>query len=371
MSYYIGLMSGTSMDAVDAALVEIDTAELKFISSVSLPYPHELQQELRAAIRPDTRLSLHEIGSLDAWVAEFFASACKAVLKQAGISPEKIDAIGSHGQTLRHSPDSSPPYTIQIGNGAIIAAHTEIDTVSDFRTLDVALGGQGAPLVPAFHEWLFRTNEEDRLVLNIGGIANISYLPKDSKQEITGFDTGPGNCLMDEWCQQHQNQPYDEGGAWAATGTCRYDLLEMLLADPFFKQPAPKSTGREKFNLDWLAKVLKQKAFHNVSNADVQMTLLMLTAQTVSDHITEYAPHAEKTFVCGGGAMNSKLMEQLKIALPRSQVTSTLALGLEPRQIEACAFAWFAYCRKRKQAIKLTTGLRRTSSIIGALHVAP
>ena len=371
MSYYIGLMSGTSMDAVDAALVEITDDRLTLLSSISFPYPKNLQQELRAAIKPNAKLSLHEFGSLDAKVAETFALACTSLLKRSKRSPQEISAIGSHGQTLRHSPDSSPPYTIQIGNGAIIAAHTEIDTVSDFRTLDVARGGQGAPLVPAFHEWLFRTNEEDRLVLNIGGIANITYLPKDSKQEITGFDTGPGNCLMDEWCQQHQNQPYDEGGAWAATGTCRYHLLEMLLADPFFKQPPPKSTGRETFNLDWLAKLLKQKAFDGLSNADVQLTLLMLTAQTVADHITEYAPHVEKTFVCGGGALNSKLMEQLKIALPHSQVTSTLAVGLEPQQVEACAFAWFAYCRKRKQAIKLTTGLRRTSSIIGALHAAP
>ncbi|MGR8950547.1 MAG: anhydro-N-acetylmuramic acid kinase, partial [Gammaproteobacteria bacterium] len=252
MSLYVGLMSGTSMDGIDAALVDIRDCELSTIASLSVSYPNSLQKKLFAAIAPDAKFSLHDYATLDVEVGQAFASACNELLDDAGRRASDVVAIGSHGQTLQHSPRTSPAYTIQIGDGATIAAQTKIDVVNNFRNIDVATGGQGAPLVPAFHEWMFRDDTLERVVLNIGGIANVTLLPKDSRKALVGFDTGPGNCLMDAWIMQCRGKPYDDAGQWAASGHCSETLLEALRRDEYFSASIPKSTGREQFNVVWV-----------------------------------------------------------------------------------------------------------------------
>lgn len=371
MNLYIGLISGTSMDGVDAALVDIGEETLNVIASLTFPYPERLRNKLMQAICPDYVASLHEIATLNIEVGEAFAAATTELLRNASADDTLVHAIGSHGQTLRHSPDSSPPYTVQIGDGATIAALTKINTVCDFRGLDIANGGQGAPLVPAFHEWLFRTKEQTRVVLNIGGIANITVLPKDSNEPLIGFDTGPGNCLMDEWCHENLGTSYDENGDWAKTGRLSELLLEQLAADAYFAQPIPKSTGREYFNLDWLRANLNRIANLNLSNADIQTTLLALTTSTIAEQINQCCSDAEQILICGGGVFNDTLVATLKNALGEKRVNSTSDYGVDPAMIEAIAFAWLAQCRLQETPVRLTTNGRSSTLVLGAMYIAP
>ena len=334
---YIGLMSGTSMDGVDAALVAFGDHSLDVVATHQHDYPGPLRHALVAARSlPDLRHS-EQVPDLHRLVGECFRDAALELLAAAGVDAAAVRAIGSHGQTLRHAPDAAEPYSLQIGDPDIIAAGTGVATIADFRRADIELGGQGAPLAPAFHEWLFRRAGATRIVLNIGGIANITVLFGDDRPTI-GFDTGPGNTLLDAWISEQGIAAFDAGGDWSAAGDVIDELLRNLLADPFFRAPAPKSTGFEVFNLDWLTPALTD----DYDATDIQTTLCQLTAQTIADAICSAAPDADSVLVCGGGVHNSDLMARLGTALHGMDVRPTAAAGLDPDWVEAAAFAWLA-----------------------------
>ena len=334
---FVGLMSGTSMDGIDAALVQFDGTTLDILHTARHLYPGPLREQLLLA-RSDAALkSPADVPELHRQVGKAFCDAAIEVLDGAGVTADSVDAIGSHGQTLRHAPDARPPYSLQIGDPEIIATGTGITTIADFRRADIELGGQGAPLAPAFHEWLFRRNEVTRVVLNIGGIANITVLHEDDRP-TTGFDTGPGNTLLDAWIRKQGLAAYDADGDWGASGNVIDELLATLLADPYFAAPAPKSTGFEYFNLDWLAPALRD----SYDATDIQATLCQLTAQSIADAVHSAAPDAADVLVCGGGIHNSDLMRRLAAALPGTTVESTASAGLDPDWVEAAAFAWLA-----------------------------
>lgn len=348
-NYYIGLMSGTSADAIDAVIVEI-SASIKLIGhhSQTLP-PH-----LRKAIHQLTAAGANEIeqaSRLDQQLGDLFAQSVTALLDLVGISPHEVKAIGSHGQTIRHCPTTTHQrgFSLQIGDPNIIAHHTGITTVADFRRRDIAAGGQGAPLVPAFHRAVFYSEQNNRAIINIGGIANITWLPREGS--TLGFDTGPGNTLMDAWIGKHLGQSYDRDGAWAASGKVHSDLLTTLLGDSFFRQNHPKSTGREAFNLLWLEQALLQQQ-GSITPADVQATLLALTAKTLADSIVRLTKEENAdVFICGGGAYNTHLMATLAHQLPHCRTTTTQELGVAPEHVEAMAFAWLA-----QQTLKRANG---------------
>ena len=333
--YYIGLMSGTSMDAIDAALVELNDAQCQLIDHHSHPIPESLKQSLLSLIEPGND-ELARMMNCDVELGKLFAEATKELLKKSNTTASQVQAIGSHGQTLRHYPDKAT--TLQIADANIIAQLTGITTIADFRRRDMAAGGQGAPLVPAFHKVIFSDYENDQVILNIGGIANITLLPKD--KSISGYDTGPGNCLMDEIALQHLKLPYDRDGEWGASGHVHPGLLERMLNDPYFTRAAPKSTGREYFNQGWLDKILK--SFPNLAAQDIQASLCELTAQTISDAIINSLPTAKRVLICGGGAHNSALMQRLDELLIEQQVDSTAKEDIDPDWVEAMAFAWLA-----------------------------
>jgi anhydro-N-acetylmuramic acid kinase len=285
---------------------------------------------------------IERLGELDMALGELFAAAANALIKKAGLDTKDIRAIGCHGQTLRHRPRAAHPFTLQIGNPSVIAERTGITTVADFRARDMAAGGQGAPMVPVFHHQMFHSSRYNRAIVNIGGIANVTSLPAEASQPVTGFDTGPGNTLLDQWIHRHHARAHDEAGQWAASGRAARELLEMLLADPYFSSPPPKSTGREHFNLEWLQAQLK-KMPAPPSADDVQATLLQLTAQSIARAIREFLPQTTEAYVCGGGAHNRALMAALAQNLPGMTVTTTDKLGLPPDWVEAAAFAWLAH----------------------------
>ena len=334
---FIGLMSGTSADGIDAALVSFeDEKHYKIIEKSDTPFDKKLQQSI-IAFNESGDNELDRMGALDVKLGNAFADSVKALLKKAGLKNTDISAIGSHGQTIRHSPNSTDSFTLQIGDPNIIASKTGIKTVADFRRKDLALGGQGAPLAPAFHQAIFRNTQQNRIILNIGGIANITYLPKDQTQKVVGFDTGPGNSLMNAWAQIHLNKAYDENGTWAKSGTVLIDLLNTLLNDPYFKKASPKSTGREYFHLNWLKKHLTG----NEKPADVQQTLLQLTVKSILIGANSLC-EAGEIIVCGGGAHNETLMQTLgALASPFSVLTSDKQ-GVDPDSLEAILFAWLA-----------------------------
>jgi anhydro-N-acetylmuramic acid kinase len=360
---YIGLMSGTSMDGIDAAIVRFGNTGMDLLATRSMPYPARLREQLLAARQDAGLRTAAEVPELDRAVGECFRDAARAVLAAAGVDAARIAAIGSHGQTLRHEPGREDPFTLQIGDPEVIVDGTGITTVADFRTADIALGGQGAPLAPAFHEWLFRRPGRTRVILNIGGIANITLLPGDGAA-TTGFDTGPGNTLMDAWIRRHKAEPCDSDGAWAASGTVNHDLLARLLADPYFHAPAPKSTGFEYFNLDWLDGM----GAAPLDPADAQATLCELTARTIADAV---ASVAEEVLVCGGGVHNAELMRRLRAALGGIPVQSTAVAGLDPDWVEAAAFAWLAMRTLAGLPGNLpsVTGASR-ESVLGVVHRA-
>jgi anhydro-N-acetylmuramic acid kinase len=334
--YYIGLMSGTSIDAIDAALVELNSNQCKLIGHHSQPIPAELKESLLSLIEPGND-ELARMMECDVELGKLFAEAANELIKKSNLSAKQIMAIGSHGQTLRHYPDKAT--TLQIGDANIIAQLTGITTVADFRRRDMASGGQGAPLVPAFHNVMFSDYGHDQVIVNIGGIANITLLPADNKI-ISGYDTGPGNCLMDELALENLKLPYDRDGEWGASGHVHPGLLERMLNDLYFAKPTPKSTGREYFNKSWLDEILK--SFPNLAAQDIQATLRELTAQTISDAINSSMPTVKRVLVCGGGVHNSALMKRLDELLVEQQVDSTAIEDIDPEWIEAMAFAWLA-----------------------------
>lgn len=341
---YIGIMSGTSMDGVDTVLVEIEENSIRLMGENSFPMGEDLKQAL-LDICLGQSTNLQAVGELDHRLGHLFADAVLALLEKTSISPNSVTAIGSHGQTVFHSPETQYAFTMQLGDANIIAAKTHITTIADFRRKDIALGGQGAPLVPAFHQQLFSSLDTTRVILNIGGIANITVLTPN--QPVTGYDTGPGNMLMDAWIHQHNGSQYDANAKWAKTGTVNKILLERLLDEPYFKQSAPKSTGRELFNLPWLKQKLSGL---EIPAEDVQATLAEFTAVTITNDIITYQ-HNEKSelstkqelLVCGGGAHNPLLMARLAARLPEWQVMTTTERGVDSDNMEAMAFAWLAY----------------------------
>jgi anhydro-N-acetylmuramic acid kinase len=338
---YLGLMSGTSMDGVDAALCELRNRRfLRVVGSHAQPYPMALRDELLNLQRTQPAITLETFARLDHAVGATFADAALTLLREVGLTPGEIRAIGSHGQTVFHDP-AGVRSSLQLGDPSLIAATTGITTVADFRRADVARGGQGAPLVPAFHHSVFASDWEARAVVNIGGIANLTALPGADARAVRGFDTGPGNGLMDEWIMQsQQRQPMDRDGRWAASGTLHDGLLQALQGDPYFAQQPPKSTGREYFNVEWMRKRCPQLG--ELSAADVQRTLCELTASTIATAVQKHASSTGSLYVCGGGAANTFLMRRLKELLPKVSVSDTGKLGLAPNLVEPAAFAWLA-----------------------------
>ena len=365
--YYIGLMSGTSADAVDLVVVDFTDDKTTLIGSHSLSLSPDIRAQIHALSTPNDN-EIDRLGELDQQLGKLFAESITQILHKYQLSPQQMIATGSHGQTIRHRPPGSlqHPFTLQIGDPNVITELTGITTVADFRRRDMAAGGQGAPLVPAFHQAIFHSNSTDRIVVNIGGMANITWLPSSGK--TLGFDTGPGNVLMDAWIFQHLGKAYDENGDWAASGQVDQDLLARLLSHAYFNQPAPKSTGREAFNLKWLTNEL---ASTPVSAADVQATLLALTAHTIANDIKKLTTANCEVFVCGGGAYNRKLMDELSILLPCAKVASTAQLGIAPEWIEAMAFAWLARqtMLRKNGNLSAVTGARR-EVILGGIYFA-
>lgn len=333
---YLGLISGTSADGIDAALVSFDPAP-RLHAALTHPYPADLRARILELAQGDGATTLDEIGALDAKIGASFADAAMALLQPARIEAKRVRAIGSHGQTLRHRPTSHPRFTLQLGDPNLIVERTRIATVADFRRADFAAGGEGAPLLPIFHAALFGQHGVARAVLNLGGIANLTVLHADDG--MLGFDTGPGNGLLDAWCALHTGAPFDCDGAFAAGGKIDKALLAHLLEDPYFAAPPPKSTGREHFHLAWLRERLGAES----RNAqDVQATVLALTARSVADALRTHASNAQEILVCGGGVHNPVLMRALRDALAPRTMRSTGDHGVDPDYLEAMAFAWLA-----------------------------
>jgi len=337
-SLYIGLISGTSMDAIDCALVDFRNRRPEQLDFITQDIPEDLRAKL-LALCEDHHGQIPLLGETDVEFARELAHAVDRILEKNDLKPSQIAAIGSHGQTIRHLPTGNAPFTLQIGDPNTIAELSGITTVADFRRRDMAAGGQGAPIVPAFHREIFSSADNHRIVLNIGGMANITVLKKSG--EIRGYDTGPGNVLMDTWIGEHQGHPYDRDGRWARSGMVIPALLEKFLSDPYFQLPAPKSTGRELFNATWLEKHLDGFA-QETANADVQATLMALTLESISRDIRRELEKGE-VIVCGGGANNGYLMESLAEALPAFRVMRSSSLGVLEDSVEAVAFAWLAH----------------------------
>jgi len=333
---FIGLISGTSRDGLDAALFDFETGRPELLHAVCTPYPPRLRQEIDALVAVGTRPEPHATRLLDRQLGHFFARAASDLLSASGLKPADIRAIGSHGQTVWHEPGGARPVSMQLGNGFVIANVTRVVTITDFRTADVAAGGQGAPLAPLLHRELFRSDAERRAVLNLGGIANVTRL--DPGGRVTGFDCGPANCLLDLWATRHIGRPYDEGGTWAARGEVHPELLRRLLDEPFFQEAPPKSTGLETFNARWLDRRLQGL---DARPEDVQRTLVELTARTVADGLALEAP-PHRLLVCGGGVHNAFLMACLSDNLQEVAVQSTAQHGVHPDWVEASLFAWLA-----------------------------
>lgn len=332
------------MDAVDTALVAIDDSAFRLVEFREFPYPDELRARLETAVRTGHG-SFAELGALDSLLGMAFADAALELIRSCGIARESVLALGSHGQTILHSPDSSPAFTLQLGNPSVIAYRTGLLTVADFRSKDMAAGGQGAPLVPGFHASLFRETARDVAVVNIGGISNVTLLPASAP--IVGFDCGPGNTLMDLWIQRHLGRSFDENGEWATTGKVIPPLLASMKEETFFARRPPKSTGRELFNLPWLdARIAASGA--RCAPVDVQATLARLTAETVTDAVRGSLPACSKILVCGGGARNAALMRLIRETAPGDcEVARSDDAGMPAPAVEACAFAWLAERRLR------------------------
>lgn len=354
-------MSGTSTDGVDVILADFADAIPRVIGFHSEEFPPPLRAELLALnTAGDNEI---ERGHLAAnALADVYAAAIGVLLGKTGTSANNIAAAGCHGQTIRHRPDSG--FTVQLNNPARLAELLSTTIVADFRSRDVAAGGQGAPLVPAFHDGIFRAKNETRVVVNIGGIANITVLDKD--KPVWGFDCGPGNCLMDTWNERHRGDRFDGDGAWAASGKVLAPLLNQYLKEAYFLQAPPKSTGRDLFNLPWL----ETKLLGAENPVDVQATLLELTAASIANEIERFAPQCDRVLVCGGGAQNSALMRRLVERIPCAKIEKTDAFGVPAQQVEALAFAWLAKqaIEQRPVDLRATTGAKQ-ATILGAIYL--
>ncbi|WP_085629918.1 anhydro-N-acetylmuramic acid kinase [Pseudomonas sp. R16(2017)] len=361
MALYIGVMSGTSLDGLDIALIE-QTSAIRLIATHYLPMPESLRAELLGLCASGPDEIARSAIAQQHWVT-LAAQGIHTLLEQQRLSADDIRAIGSHGQTIRHEPARG--FTVQIGNPALLTELTGITVVSDFRSRDVAAGGQGAPLVPAFHEALFEERNGNRAVLNVGGFSNLSLIEPNAP--VAGFDCGPGNVLMDAWIHRQRGENYDRNGEWAASGSIDPTLLEALLSDPFFATQGPKSTGREVFNLPWLERHLSR--LPQVAPEDVQATLLELTAHTIVQSLQAAQTETRELLVCGGGAHNATLMKRLAEWLPDTTVASTATHGVDPDWVEAMAFAWLAHCclegiTANRPSVTGARGLR----VLGAIY---
>lgn len=375
MALFIGLMSGTSLDGVDGVLASFpdryEGGKLDILSAASIPFDLSFRKQLMALQAPGENEIEREALAANR-LAALYAENVSALVKKSGVSRQEVRAIGVHGQTIRHRPDLG--FTRQTNNPALLAELSGIDVIADFRSRDIAAGGQGAPLVPAFHLAVFGDRSVPRAVINIGGIANISILKPDGT--VSGFDTGPGNMLLDAWTQSRRNQPYDIDGKWGRSGHCSDKLLETMLSEPFFSKLPPKSTGRDLFNLDWLhEKLFRTSPSGSLDLADIQSTLTMLTAVSIAQAIRHHAPDTRQAFVCGGGAKNRFLMELLGQALQKENIqtslTSSDALGIDPMHVESLAFAWLAYrfISNEPGNLPAVTGAK-SPRILGALYPA-
>jgi anhydro-N-acetylmuramic acid kinase len=364
---YIGLMSGTSLDGVDAVLVDFDGAQARILGYCSAPMPAALRAELLALNSP-TDNELHRASLAANGLVRLYAEQVRALLRQCNVTAEAIQAVGAHGQTVRHRPQEfdGTGYTLQLNNASLLAELCGITVVADFRSRDVAAGGQGAPLVPPFHRAFFGNPNQTLAVLNIGGISNITLLDP-TKPDLLGFDCGPGNALMDAWCLAHTGQAFDDAGRWATQGQANVNLLADLLDEPFFAKLPPKSTGRDLFNAPWLSR--KLVGYGLVPPHDVQATLAEMTALSCARSLLDTSPDCKTLVVCGGGALNDYLMVRLQAALPNCRVTLSTELGLPPLQVEATAFAWLARqtITGKTASLESVTGARG-ARILGAIY---
>ncbi|ASU40652.1 anhydro-N-acetylmuramic acid kinase [Herbaspirillum sp. meg3] len=374
-SLYIGLMSGTSLDGVDGVLASLpadtDGQPLATLATAYVPFPDDLRAALMA-LQTNGENELQREAMAANQLAAYYAQCVAELLEKSAIPAAYIRAVGVHGQTIRHRPELG--YTRQTNNPSLLAELCGIDVIADFRSRDVAAGGQGAPLVPAFHQAVFGSEEQARVVINIGGISNISILPAGKLQATSGFDTGPGNVLMDAWIARHHGQSYDTDGAWGASGKPDAALLAALRSDAYFALPPPKSTGRDLFHLEWLDAQLA--AHPHLTSADVQATLAAFTATTIAEAIIRYAPQTGAVYVCGGGAYNAYLLKLLEENLSAGAgraipVLSTEALGIAPNHVEALAFAWLAqrFCLRMPGNLPAVTGARGLR-VLGGLYPA-
>lgn len=348
---FIGLMSGTSVDGIDAALVSFDSNNrLRVIETLFTEFDTEIRKKINQTAQNNEHLRTNQDSPLHQLLAPIYASACITLLAKAGIPGSKISGIANHGQTVKHEPQAKPPYSLQLGDGQTIADLTGIKTYTQFRQADLIAGGQGAPLMPAFHKSVFIDNASERLegenptssdnvfILNIGGIANVTHL----KEPLIGFDTGPGNVLLDQWIDQKLGLSYDKNGEWANQGQVNHQLLENLLTDNYFAEPYPKSTGTDYFNLAWL--MARHPALNTLAAQDVQATLVQLTVDSISDSILALGNFNGEVYVCGGGANNPLIMKGLRSKLAKFEIAKTDALGVPCDWLEAIGFAWLGYC---------------------------
>jgi len=369
---YIGIMSGSSLDGVDVVLCEIDSSSCTLISSLEYPMPRELKSDILTMINGKT--TLKQVGQIDHRLGVLFTQAVGALLIRENIDASSITAIGLHGQTLWHEPSGEYPFSMQLGDANIITAKIGIPVVADFRRKDVALGGQGAPFAPAFHEFIFSNINTSVSIINIGGMANITVLAKNTNDKLIGYDTGCGNVLLDMWIDKHQNVSYDKDGAWAKSGEVDYTLLDAMMADDYFSEPYPKSTGREKFNKVWLKDALRQaqgplvdsvtELVEVVEAQDVQRTLVELTALSISNEVLKF--NTDVALLCGGGAKNNFLVERIKALMPNIEV----AIAQNADEIEAMTFAWLAYKRIHKEVVNLkdVTGAS-DNAVLGCVYL--
>ncbi len=343
--FFIGLMSGTSLDGVDVVIVDFSEQKANLVASYNHDIPSSLKQRLVEIIHPEWLGSLEDIGLLNKQLGKLFADATNAFIKKENIDRDSVYAIGSHGQTLWHQPFGKHPFSMQLGDASLIAEKTKITTIADFRSRDISAGGQGAPLVPAFHQELLSDADKTRVILNIGGIANITVLPQVSSRSLaSGYDTGPGNGLIDAWISSHNNNTYDENGDWGKSGEIIPEVLNILLSDQYFSKLPPKSTGKEIFNLEWL-KVMLGERLTSEKPEDIQATLTELTAKSIADCVSSHNENdslVDELYICGGGIHNHFLTERLQHHLPNTLIASTRVLGIDPDWMEAIAFAWLA-----------------------------
>jgi anhydro-N-acetylmuramic acid kinase len=356
--YYIGIMSGTSLDGVDVVLCEIDSSSCTLISSLEYPMSQELKTDILTMI--DSKTTLEQVGQIDHRLGLLFTQAVGALLIRENIDASSITAIGSHGQTLWHDPSGEYPFSMQLGDANIIVAKTGIPVVADFRRKDVALGGQGAPFAPAFHQFLFGDVEASVSVVNIGGMANITVVG----EKLIGYDTGCGNVLLDLWIAKHKGVAFDKDGAWAREGKMNYTLLDLMMEDDYFALPYPKSTGRERFNISWLENIVIRRGGSPCPPEDLQRTLLEFTALSISNEVLKF--NRDVVLLCGGGAKNSFLVERIKALMPNIEV----AISQNADSLEAMAFAWLAYKRMHKEVVNLkdVTGAS-DNAVLGCIYL--